>query len=210
MAEGDARMISKAQERTLRGELTHEAHAHLSTLERGLIRWAMIEPGDRVLDANVGAGLVAEYLKRNAQCEVCGVSDSMEDVKLARGRLKSCDIVYASAGDIPWREGSFDTALMRADAMDEDDLRRRAGELKRVLKPGGQLIVGVGTALARTLAPGAREADDARRLGRRALEKALLALDFTKLTYQRAGLTCGVLIAWKRKPCVEDALQAAD
>lgn len=201
-------MISKAQERTLRGEIARETPIKMSALERGMIRWAMIEPDEKVLDANVGMGLIAEYLKRNAQCEVCGVSDNMEDVRQARMRLQSCDIVYATAGDIPWREDSFDTAMMRMGAMEPEDVAKRVKELSRVLKQGGQLLLGVRIPLVRDMSGIAEATDEARVPSRRMLENLLQKLDFTKLTYQRVGLLSGVLIAWKRKPSVEDALEA--
>ena len=201
-------MISKAQERTLRGEIAREIPAKMSALERGMIRWAMVEPDERVLDANVGMGLIAEYLKRNAQCDVCGVSDNMEDVKQARMRLQSCDIVYATAGDIPWREGSFDTAMMRMGAMEPEDVAKRIAELSRVLKQGGKLILGLRTLLVREPSGSPEATDEARVPSRRELESLLEKLGFTKLTYQRVGLLSGVLIAWKRKQSVEEALEA--
>lgn len=200
-------MISKAQEGTLRGELKTEAHARLSALERGMIKWAVIEPQDKVLDASVGSGMIAEYLKRNLQCEVCGVSDDMENVKQARSRLQSCDIVYASAGDIPWREDSFDTVLIRMDATEPEDVHKRVKEFRRVLKEGGQLVMGVQNALARMLTPAANL--EASVFDRHALEGVLSAQEFTGMTYQRIGLLGGVLIAWKRKPNIEAAMAKA-
>ena len=61
---------------------------------------------------------------------------------MARSRLRSCDIVYASSGDIPWKEDAFDTVLMRLAGEEEEILRRMLCEALRVLRPGGQLILG--------------------------------------------------------------------
>lgn len=134
-------MITKVQGKTVSGELSVKACPRLNGLEKAMLKWAVVDPEDRVLDASVGRGLMAEYLRRNMQCEVCGVSSDMEDVRAARARLQSCDIVYAPVGDIPWREDAFDTVLMqwRGDA---DSLDRMLGEALRVLKPGGQLVLG--------------------------------------------------------------------
>ena len=126
-------MITKVQGKTVSGELSVKACPRLNGLEKAMLKWAVVDPEDRVLDASVGRGLMAEYLRRNMQCEVCGVSSDMEDVRAARARLQSCDIVYAPVGDIPWREDAFDTVLMqwRGDA---DSLDRMLSEALRVLK----------------------------------------------------------------------------
>ena len=132
-------MITKVQGKTVSGELSVKACPRLNPLEKAMLRWAVVDPEDRVLDACVGRGLMAEYLRRNMQCEVCGVSSDMEEVRSARARLQSCDIVYAPVGDIPWREGAFDTVLMQWKG-DADSLDRMLGEVLRVLKPGGLFI----------------------------------------------------------------------
>ena len=126
-------MISKVQGKTISGELSVKAGPHLSALEKAMLRWVVVDPEDRVLDATVGKGLMAEYLRRNMQCEVCGVSADMEDVRAARARLQSCDIVYAGEGDIPWREDAFDTVLMQWRG-DGEALGRMLGEVLRVLR----------------------------------------------------------------------------
>ena len=175
-----------------------------------MLKWAVVDPEDRVLDASVGRGLMAEYLRRNMQCEVCGVSSDMEDVRAARARLQSCDIVYAPVGDIPWREDAFDTVLMqwRGDA---DSLDRMLGETLRVLKPGGQLVLGTAcwpaamNALRRWMTSGAESVS----VDRCALKTRLAALSFEQVSWQRTGLGTGVMTAWKRKP-VLDGMRADD
>lgn len=70
-------MITKVQGKTVSGELSVKACPRLNPLEKAMLRWAVVDPEDRVLDACVGRGLMAEYLRRNMQCEVCGVSSDM-------------------------------------------------------------------------------------------------------------------------------------
>ena len=179
-------MITKVQGKTVSGELSVKAGPHLSALEKAMLRWVVVDPEDRVLDATVGKGLMAEYLRRNMQCEVCGVSADMEDVRAARARLQSCDIVYAGEGDIPWREDAFDTVLMQWKG-DGEALGRMLGEVLRVLKPGGQLVP----------------------LNRHALQERLSELSFEQVSWQRTGLGTGVMTAWKRKPAL-DGMHADD
>lgn len=78
-------MITKVQGKTVSGELSVKACPRLNPLEKAMLRWAVVDPEDRVLDACVGRGLMAEYLRRNMQCEVCGVSSDY-----GGGALRTC------------------------------------------------------------------------------------------------------------------------
>lgn len=194
-------MITKVQGKTVSGELSVKACPRLNALEKAMLRWAVVDPEDRVLDACVGRGLMAEYLRRNMQCEVCGVSADMEDVRAARARLQSCDIVYAPMGDIPWREDAFDTVLMQWKG-EADALERMLSEALRVLKPGGQLVLGTAcwpaamNALRRWVAVSAEGTP----VNRLELQIRLTDLSFEQVSWQRTGLGTGVMTAWKRKP----------
>ena len=119
-------MLTKVQGKTLRGEMTVAHPPKLSAMEKGMLKWAVVNMDDKVLDASIGSGLMAEYLRRNLQCEVCGVSSEMEDVRRARARLQSCDIVYACKGDIPWREEAFDTVLYPLHQEEPEQLGRQS------------------------------------------------------------------------------------
>lgn len=187
-------MITKVQGKTLADGFVLPRTPRLSALERGMLKWAVIDPEDKVLDANIGSGMMAEYLRRNLLCELCGVSDKMEDVRAARARLQSCDIVYAAPGDIPWREDAFDTVLMKLGGDGLEALRRMLTEAKRVLKPGGQLVLGTMCFPASIQGRGGEE----RRYFRLKPMRELLAqLGFEKMSWQRTGLATGVVIAWK-------------
>lgn len=197
-------MITKVQGKTVSGELSVKACPRLNALEKAMLRWTVVDPEDRVLDACVGRGLMAEYLRRNMQCEVCGVSADMEDVRAARARLQSCDIVYAPVGDIPWREDAFDTVLMQWKG-EADALERMLSEVLRVLKPGGQLVLGTAcwpaamNALRRWVAVSAEGTS----VNRLELQIRLTDLSFEQVSWQRTGLGTGVMTAWKRKPALD-------
>lgn len=203
-------MITKVQSKAVSGELSVKARPRLSPLERAMLKWAVVDPDDRVLDACVGGGLMADYLRRNMQCEVCGVSSDMEDVRTARARLQSCDIVYASVGDIPWRADAFDTVLMQWKG-DPDALDRMLGEVRRVLKPGGQLVLGT-LCQPRAMHALRRFMDgaDAAPPDRRELRSRLSGLDFGQISWQRTGPCTGVMTAWKRHPAADGVRGAQD
>lgn len=200
-------MITRMQSKTLRRTVPVSTEAKLSALEKSMLRWVVVDPDDRLLDVNIGNGMMAAYLRRNMQCEVCGVSDRMEEVRYARSLLRSCDIVYAPAGDIPWREDAFDTVLMKLDREEEELLERLFEEAKRVLKPGGQLILGassypaVMSAVVGLFSDGS--AEDRRFFRKDFAEQVLQDLSYQNITWQRTSFSTGVMVAWKPKPQVD-------
>lgn len=197
-------MITRVQGKTLAGEISVRREPRLTALEKSMLRWVVVDPEDRLLDASVGSGMMADYLRRNMQCEVCGVSDHMDQVRMARERLRSCDIVYAPAGDIPWREDAFDTVLMKMDAEETDTAERMIAEAMRVLKPGGQLILGVACLpSALSAVTGLLVSEEKRRLNPQQVQEMLNRASYRKVTWQRTGLSMGVMIAWKDKPGLE-------
>jgi len=197
-------MITKVQGKTLTRSFAASREARLSALEKAMLKWAVVDPEDRILDANIGSGMMAEYLRRNMQCEVCGVSDQMEHVRYARSRLQSCDIVYAAAGDIPWRDDAFDIVFMKASGEEPELLEKMLSEAKRVLRPGGQLILGavcylpVVRGVASLFADAS--AEERRYFDRNQATDLLSRLSYEPVTWQRTGFGTGVLIAWKQKP----------
>ncbi len=205
-------MISRAQGKTWTAGVAVGKQQKLSALEKAMLKWAVVDPEDRVLDASISSGMMAEYLRRNMQCEVCGVSDNMENVRAARSRLQNCDIVYAAPGDIPWRENAFDTVLLKYGREDEDAFMRTLNEVSRVLRPGGQLILGTVSYPAAVNAIAGifseESAEERRVFNRNAVNDMLRECGFENVTWQRTGVATGVMIAWKRKPEVSEMRNA--
>ena len=205
-------MISRVQGKTLTSEVALKKKPRLSGLEKAMLKWAVVDPGDRLLDANIGSGMMAEYLRRNMQCEVCGVSDNMESVRAARSRLQNSDIVYAVPGDIPWREEVFDTVLMKLDGQEEETLHRMISEASRVLRPGGQLILGTScypAVIQAVVGLFAEECVEEKHPFQRAVANEMLySCEFENITWQRTGIGTGVMIAWKSKACVSEMRSA--
>lgn len=201
-------MISRVQGKTLSADVAVRKQPKLTALEKAMLKWAVVDPEDKLLDADIGAGMMAEYLRRNMQCEVCGVSDNMEHVRQSRSRLQNCDIVYAAPGDIPWREGAFDTVLIKYSGEERAVQQRSFAEASRVLKAGGQLILGAVcypaavNALAGMFADGG--AEERCPFKRDEMADLLAACGFEKITWQRTGFGTGVMIAWKKKPEVDE------
>ena len=101
---------------------------------------AVVQPGDRVLDACCGTGDLA-LAARDAGGTVTGVDFS--ERMLERARRKSADVEWLQ-GDalaLPFSDGSFDAATVGFGVRNLDDLERGLAELRRVLRPGGRLAI---------------------------------------------------------------------
>lgn len=98
--------------------------------------------GRRVLDAGCGSGpLVADLAERGAQ--VVGFDASPAMVRLARERLDAdIPVLVADLGaSLPFGTGEFDDAVASLVLHYLEDWSGPLAELRRVLRPGGRLVV---------------------------------------------------------------------
>ena len=199
-------MISKAGSRTYERTQCPPRHPRLSPMERCLLKWAVIDRDDRVLDVGLGNGLMAEFLLRNMDCEVCGVADDMELVRSTRGLVRSADLVYAAAGDIPWRDQAFHTVLLRPSRMDGSAMENQLREVHRVLKEGGQLVMGMRNLpapLQASMDAMSEAEEETESVSRRQMKAMLSGLGFEQMSWHPCGIFSGALVAWKRNPLAE-------
>ena len=101
---------------------------------------AVVQPGDRVLDACCGTGDLALAAEREGGI-VTGLDFSPG--MLERARRKS-DTVTWIEGDLlalPFADGAFDAATVGFGVRNVDDLEAGIRELRRVLRPGGRLAI---------------------------------------------------------------------
>jgi SAM-dependent methyltransferase len=100
--------------------------------------------GRRVLDAGCGSGPIAAAL-RDRGAIVTGFDASAGMVELARRRLgPDADLHVADlASPLPFGDGAFDDAVAALVLHYLEDWTGPLAELRRVLRPGGRLIVAV-------------------------------------------------------------------
>ncbi|WP_299951868.1 class I SAM-dependent methyltransferase [uncultured Modestobacter sp.] len=127
----------------------YSAENDVNLINRHYERPAMLDlvgnvRGRRVLDAGCGSGpLAAELLSRGAA--VTGFDSSAVMVDLARERLGAdADVQVADlSAPLPFADGSFDDVTMSLVLHYLRDWGAPLAELRRVLRPGGRLVLSV-------------------------------------------------------------------
>jgi len=99
---------------------------------------AGVRPG-RLIDAGCGTGALTRRVADRCGCAVEAVDSSPRMVEVAAARLGRA--TQADVCDLPFADGSFDCALAAWMLYHVADVDRAIGELARVLRPGGSLVV---------------------------------------------------------------------
>lgn len=107
------------------------------------MRWVPRAHGD-VLELGVGSGLnLAFYDARNVH-RVTGIDPSEPLLERAAARAGEThipvELVHGKAEQLPFPDRSFDSVVMTYTLCSVDDPMRVLAELRRVLRPGGELI----------------------------------------------------------------------
>ncbi|MBB4702442.1 methyltransferase domain-containing protein [Sphaerisporangium siamense] len=111
-----------------------------------LIDHSGLENGGRVLDVGCGIGLSAFQLAGATPAEIVGISNNQAQIDEANRRSRAQGLAdrvtfeYADVYDLPYPEGSFDVVWV-FDALLHMDRLRTLRELRRVLRPGGRVVV---------------------------------------------------------------------
>jgi SAM-dependent methyltransferase len=108
-----------------------------------LVRFAGVQPEDRVLDVGTGSGLVAIVAAQQG-ARAIGVDPTLELLAKARenAALAGCrDIEWleGTAEDLPFPDASFDIVLSQYAHMFSPRPEAAAREMLRVLRPGGRI-----------------------------------------------------------------------
>jgi demethylmenaquinone methyltransferase/2-methoxy-6-polyprenyl-1,4-benzoquinol methylase len=106
-----------------------------------------LAPGSRVLDVATGTGSLASAVARAAAGTVsvtgCDVNERMLSIARARVRRSGLpvELVHADAMKLPFADASFDAVTIAFAIDDMPDRDACAIEMKRVLRPGGRLVL---------------------------------------------------------------------
>jgi demethylmenaquinone methyltransferase/2-methoxy-6-polyprenyl-1,4-benzoquinol methylase len=99
---------------------------------------AVVQPGDKVLDACCGTGDLAIAGTR-AGGRVTGLDFSERMLERARRKAPELEWVSGDLLALPFADGSFDAATVGFGVRNVDDLELALRELRRVLRAGGRL-----------------------------------------------------------------------
>jgi demethylmenaquinone methyltransferase / 2-methoxy-6-polyprenyl-1,4-benzoquinol methylase len=99
---------------------------------------AVVEPGDRVLDAACGTGDLA-IIAGEAGATVTGLDFSEKMLERARRKRPDLEWVQGDLLALPFEDDTFDAATVGFGVRNVADLPGSIAELRRVLRPGGRI-----------------------------------------------------------------------
>ncbi len=101
---------------------------------------AAVGPGDRALDVATGTGDLAIELGRRG-AEVVGLDFSEPMLELAREKAPGMRFEQGNALALPYGDDEFDAVTVGFGARNFDELPLGLGEMARVARPGGRVVV---------------------------------------------------------------------
>jgi demethylmenaquinone methyltransferase/2-methoxy-6-polyprenyl-1,4-benzoquinol methylase len=101
-----------------------------------------LDGGERVLDLAAGTGVSTAELRRSgANAIACDFSLGMLRAGRANKRRRRVPFVAGDALHLPFADGAFDAATISFGLRNVADVPRALGELARVVRPGGRLVI---------------------------------------------------------------------
>jgi ubiquinone/menaquinone biosynthesis C-methylase UbiE len=108
-----------------------------------------LEPGERVLEIGPGTGYytldMAEWVGADGRIEIFDLQQEFLDHVTTRAAERNLGNVVPTQGDataLPYEDASMDAVVLTAVLGEIPDPVAALGEIRRVLKPSGRLIVG--------------------------------------------------------------------
>lgn len=101
-----------------------------------------LRPGEELLDAGCGTGIFTlDFLREGAQVVGLDVSRPMLDVAQTKLKGNPIELVQGDMLCLPFKENSFDKTVSVTALEFIEDAPRAIGELFRVTRPGGWIVV---------------------------------------------------------------------
>jgi arsenite methyltransferase len=102
-----------------------------------------LQPGEKVLDIGSGPGFLADEMAAEVGPEgaVHGVDPSESMLAIARRRESSAQYALGDAVSLPFEDETFDAAIATQVYEYVPDMPAALAEVRRVLRPGGRLLI---------------------------------------------------------------------
>ena len=114
-----------------------EYHRHLFAYEEAARR---LVASSRVLEVGCGGGYGAQLMASRG-FRVTAVDPSMQAVRYSATRYPTVRFAAASGTTLPFAEGAFDAVVSMQVIEHIDDARAYLRELRRIVRPGGQIVL---------------------------------------------------------------------
>lgn len=118
------------------------------SLREQIISLAHLDPGDRALDVGAGTGLLtlaaAPGVGHVTALDISPAMCRYLETKLASLPTVNVDVLVGNAAELPLADGSVDVVLSNycLHHLRDADKRRALAEARRVLRPGGRIVIG--------------------------------------------------------------------
>jgi ubiquinone/menaquinone biosynthesis C-methylase UbiE len=104
------------------------------------IEQCSLRSGMSVVDIGTGTGRVLEEIRQYFDVKMTGVDISQDMVQQAEEKLPDCRFVLNNVEDMALPDDQFDVATARMVFHHVENIQQGLKEIRRVLKPGGQLV----------------------------------------------------------------------
>ncbi len=97
--------------------------------------------GSRILDVACGTGTTLNYLTHQQKLSAVGLDISWDILQMGRSKHSGLIQVQADATSIPLEDGSCDAVIVECALSLTGKVDKTIGEIRRVLRPAGRLII---------------------------------------------------------------------
>ncbi|MCL2357148.1 MAG: methyltransferase domain-containing protein [Defluviitaleaceae bacterium] len=114
---------------------------YCARFKRKLVETISVSDGEKVLDVGCGNGTLIGWISQKAKIQAFGVDISAKMIDECRVRHPHIDFNVSLADSLPFGDNEFDVITMCCVLHHLDEPQKFFPEVKRVLKPGGRLII---------------------------------------------------------------------